>query len=74
MNITQKIRYKPRDIARLGLIKNSTNSDNETANYQFIIHMIKTGKLKAKNYGSGARAYWLVQMDEIERFNQEINN
>lgn len=66
--------YKPREIAKLGLIRNSVSSDNETANYQFIVKLIKEGKLKAKDYGTKGRKYWLVSKAEIERYQQEIDN
>lgn len=62
--------YKPRDIARLGLIKNSKGEDNESRNYFFILSLIKSGKLKAKNYGSGSRAYFLVAESEIQQYHQ----
>jgi hypothetical protein len=66
--------HRPRDIARLGLIKNSTGGNNEDSNYFFILNLIKTGRLKARNYGSKSRSYWLVSEDEIERYKQEVNN
>lgn len=60
--------YRPRDIARLGLIKNSTGGDNEESNYNFILGLIKSGRLAAKNYGQGKVRYWLVSEDEIARY------
>ena len=64
--------YKPREIARLGLIKNSVNSDNEDSNRHFILNLIKSGKLKAKNYGSNPdHPYFLVSEEEIERYHNE---
>lgn len=66
--------YKPSEIAKEGLIRNSVNSDNYIANYQFVLKLIKAGRLKAKDYGSGSRKYWLVSADEIKRYNAEVNN
>lgn len=63
--------YKPREIARLGLITNSTGGHNVESNYNFILKLIKSGKLKAKNYSVGPTPYWLVSIDEINRWNQE---
>lgn len=61
--------YKPREIAKLGLIKNSVNSDNEDSNRHFILSLIKSGKLKAKNYGSNPEyPYYVVSAEEIERY------
>lgn len=62
---------RPREIAVQGLIKNSTGGDNVDSNYNFILNLIKAGKLKAKNYGLGATPYWLVSEDEVKRWNQE---
>lgn len=65
--------YKPREIAVLGLIKNSTGGDNVESNYNFILKQIKAGKLKAKNYSvSEVVPYWMVSEDEIKRFNEEV--
>ncbi len=65
--------YKPREIAKLRLIVNSTNGDNENSNYAFVLKLIKTGKLHAKDYsaGSGMRL-WLVPEEEIERYHQTL--
>lgn len=66
--------YRPREIARQGLIKNSTGGENEESNYNFILNLIRTNKLKAKDYGSGSTPYWLVSEDEIERYHNTVNN
>ena len=73
MNTTQTTWYKPRDIARLGLIKNSTGGDNVASNYIFIVNLIKRGRLKARNYArnNSSRPYWLVSKNEIDRYNNE---
>lgn len=66
--------YRPREIARLGLIKNSTGGDNEASNYNFILELIKSGQLKAKNYSRGKKmSYYLVSEDEIARYHSSDN-
>lgn len=65
---------KPSDIAKKGLIRNSVDSDNYIANYQFVLKLINAGKLKARDYGTGSRKYWLVSEAEIKRFNSEVSN
>lgn len=66
-----KVWLRPRDIAKAGLIKNSTGNDSEGSNYFFILKLIKSGQLKAKNYGTKSRAYWLVSEDEIKRYHEQ---
>lgn len=63
--------YKPREIAKLGLIKNSTGGDFEDSNYNFILVQIKAGRLEAHNYSEGKkRAYYMVSEQAIKDFNQ----
>lgn len=67
--------YKPMEIAKLGLINNS-RGDKATVsgNYNFILELIKSGKLRAKNYSVGTqRQNWIVREDEIERYNAKVN-
>lgn len=65
--------YRPREIAQLGLIKNSRGSDNVASNYNFILNLIKSGQLRAKNYSTGDKlAYWLVPEDEIDKYLKEL--
>lgn len=72
--IANKKYYRPREIARLGLIKNSTGGDNEASNYIFILNLIKSGKLGAKNYSTGTKLnYWLVPESEVERYHKELS-
>lgn len=66
--------YKPLDIAKMGMIKNSKQSDDPNKNYFFILNLIKKGRLKAKDYGNGSRHYWLVSEAEIKRYLAETNN
>lgn len=69
---THKEFYRPKEIAKLGMIKNSTDGDNITSNYIFILRLIKNGKLKARDYSKiGARPFWLVHIDEIMRYKKE---
>lgn len=63
--------YSPREIAKAGLITNSTGGDNENSNYDYILWLIKDGQLKAKNYGRASQPRWLVSADEIERYRQK---
>ncbi len=69
---TGKVWYRPREIARLGLIKNSTGGNNEQSNYHFILGQIKAGRLKAKDYSKGDKlSYYLVSEDAIREYHQE---
>lgn len=63
-----KTYYSPREIARDGLITNSTGGNNENSNYDYILWLIKDGQLKAKNYGRASQPRWLIAADEIERY------
>lgn len=66
--------YRPREIARLRLITNSLDSDKESANYDFILELIKRGELKARNYSKTEyRKYWLVSATEIQRYHESVN-
>ncbi len=68
----QKKWYRPREIARLRLITNSVDSDKELSNYDFILELIKAGRLKARQYGKNpAYPYYLISAKEIERYNDE---
>lgn len=64
--------YKPREIARLGLIQSSKgDASTLSGSYNFILELIKSGKLKARNYShSGTRSYWLISEDEIKRYHK----
>lgn len=63
--------YRPREIAKLGLIRNSTNGDSEDSNYSFILKQIKAGRLKARNYSvSKTVSYWQVSEDAIKEFDE----
>jgi hypothetical protein len=68
-----KIFYRPREIAERGLITNSKGGDASIeSNYNYILHLIRDGDLKAKNYSRGSKVkYYLVPEDEIKRYNTE---
>ena len=73
MNIEPNKWYRPREIARLRLITNSLDSEKESANYDFILELIKRGELKARNYSKTAyRSYWLVSGKEIQAYHDRI--
>lgn len=65
--------YKPREIAQLGLIKNTMNSNSESSNYDFIINLITSGRLRHKNVGMASQARYLVAEDEIERYHNTVS-
>lgn len=65
--------YRPREIAQLGLIKNRAGGGTESGNYNFILNLIASKRLKAKNYGMGAKPYWLVSEDEIKRYHETLS-
>lgn len=66
--------YKPREIAKLGLITSSAGDEGSiSGNYKYIMNLINTGKLKAKDYSTtGKRPFWLVPEDEIERYHATL--
>lgn len=65
--------YRPREIAQQRFITNSLNSDKESANYDFILELIKRGELEARNYSkSDYRPYWLVSAKAIKDYHQRI--
>lgn len=73
--MAQKQWLKPSEIAERGLIVNSVGN----ADYRFIVRLINQGRLKAKvwaegdysAYGQKPRKYYLVSVEEIERYNRE---
>lgn len=73
MNIDPKKWYRPREIAKSRLITNSLDSEKESANYDFILELIKRGELKARNYSKTEyRSYWLVSGKEIQAYHDRI--
>lgn len=62
------------EIAKQGLIQNSKGDlGTISGNYDFVIELIKSGRLKAKNYSNGKKPYYLVPEDEILRYHQTVN-
>lgn len=65
--------YRPMEIAKLGLITNSRGSEGTIAgHYDFVLQLIKSGKLKAKNYSHATKPYYLVSEAEIRRYHSEV--
>lgn len=73
MNTKQKW-YTPRQIAQQGLIQNSRGDLGSVAShYKFIMRLIQTGKLRAKNYSHGIqRPNWIVPQSEIDRYHDTV--
>lgn len=66
--------YTPMDVAKLGLIKNS-KGDKATVsgNYNFVLELIKSGRLRAKNYSHGKqRQNWLIPEDAIAAYHDTV--
>lgn len=64
--------YKPREIAKLGLIQNSAGTNSVSGNYNFILNLIKSGRLKAKNYSTGEILnYYIVSEKAINAYLDE---
>lgn len=72
--IYEKKWYTPMEIAKLGLIKNSKGDRGTVnSNYAYVLQLIKTGRLRAKDYSKGkVRQYWLVPEDEIARYHDTV--
>jgi hypothetical protein len=66
--------YTPMEIVKLGLIQNSKGGRSTVSgNYSYVLKLIKTGKLRAKNYSTGTqRQNWLVPEDEIARYHDTV--
>lgn len=62
------------EIARLGLIQNSRGDRGAlSGHYNFVLELIKTGRLRAKNYSVGTqRNNWLVPEDEIADYHNKV--
>lgn len=60
--------YKPREIAKLGLIRSSSGTNNPHGNYTFIMNLIKRGKLNAINYSTKELPYYLVSEKAIKAY------
>lgn len=65
--------YRPAEIAEMRLITNSIDSQSVKSNYKFVLNLIATGQLRAKNYSIGSKMkYYLVPLSEIERYNSQF--
>lgn len=64
------------DIAKLGLIQSSRGDDGTlNSHYNFILELIKSGELRAKNYSRGkVRKNWIVPEREIRRYHMTVDN
>jgi len=62
--------YKPREIAKNGWIRPPFGKTEFSA-YLYVLKLIKTRKLKAKNVGLGQTPYFVVKGDEIVKFIKE---
>lgn len=62
--------YTPMEIAKQRLIVNSRGEHSTlSGNYNYVLELIKSGKLRAKNYSKGnQRANYLVPETEIARY------
>lgn len=59
--------YKPADIVQLGLIPSPRGTDNVLSHYQYIVRIIRDGKLKSERVEGFKNAY-RVHGSEIKRF------
>ena len=61
--------FKPSVIAKQNMITNSKG----LGDYGYVVRLIKRGHLKARAWTSTSdgKKYWLVHIDEINRFNKE---
>jgi hypothetical protein len=61
--------YTPRQLAQLGIIRNSIGSENEISNYQFILHEIEADRLEAINISAGEhKAHYIVTNRAIKQY------
>lgn len=62
------------EIAKLGLILNSRGTKGTlTGHYDFVLELIKSGRLRAKDYSKGKqRRNYLVPEDEIARYHRTV--
>lgn len=66
--------YKPMEIAQRGLIQSSKGDRGSVAgHYNFVIELIKSGRLRAKNYSKGDKPYYLVPDSEIARYHDTVS-
>lgn len=73
-NISNRKWYTPMEIAKLGLIQNSKgDAGTIPGHYNFVLELIKSGRLRAKNYSVGTKVpSWLVPEDEIAKYHGTV--
>lgn len=66
--------YTPMEIAKLGLIHNSKGDGGTVlGHYYYILRLVKSGRLRAKNYSDGTqRNNWLVPEEAIQQYHDTI--
>ncbi len=64
--------YRPREIAALGLIQSSAGTNNIHGNYKFVLNLIRTGELPAKDYSNTDRPYYLVSEKAVEQYHKSF--
>lgn len=68
--MNSKVWYKPREVAKLGLIKSTGSGKSVAGNYAFIMRLIKSGELKSRNYCKTGKEYYLINIKEIEKYHK----
>ncbi len=59
--------FKPSEIAKLELIKNSMGNGD----YRYVLRLINNGQLNAEQWNvAGDKPYYIVSQDEIDKFNE----
>lgn len=66
--------YTPLEVAQHGLIQSRLGDEGAVrGHYNFILELIKSKQLKAKNYStSKKRAYWLISEEAINIYNSKL--
>lgn len=64
--------YRPKEIAKLGLLRNFGVTKNVLSSYNFILELIKTGKLEAHDYGNGQTPYYAVSEKAIKKYKDNL--
>lgn len=65
--------YTLRRVAKLGLIKSPLHPENMMSNYRYILRLVKSGQIEAKNQSNTTRPYFLISAQEIERYHSTVN-
>jgi hypothetical protein len=59
--------YRPMEIVNLGFIKNTKGSGGYGA-YNFVLNLIRAGKIKARNVGMGKVPHFMVKGEDIIKY------